>query len=49
VPAEGEMVDWEGWSFVAEKVDGRRIASVRAVPIPGWVPPPSDDDGDDNA
>jgi CBS domain containing-hemolysin-like protein len=50
VPAEGEKVDWEGWSFVAEKVDGRRIASVRAVPIPGWVPPPSDDegDGDDN-
>ena len=38
-------------SFVAEKVDGRRIASVRTVPIPGWVPPPSDDDGDgdDNA
>jgi CBS domain containing-hemolysin-like protein len=51
VPAEGEMVDWEGWSFVAEKVDGRRIASVRTVPIPGWVPPPSEDDAysDDNA
>ncbi len=51
VPAEGEKVDWEGWSFIAEKVDGRRIASVWTVPIPGWVPPPSDDDGDgdDNA
>ncbi|MEP6660985.1 MAG: hemolysin family protein [Acidimicrobiales bacterium] len=51
VPAEGEKVDWEGWSFIAEKVDGRRIASVWTVPISGWVPPPSDDDGDgdDNA
>ena len=29
VPAEGESVEFAGHRFVAEKVDGRRISSVR--------------------
>jgi len=45
VPAEGESVDHDGWRFVAERVDGRRIARVRAVPVPGWTAP--DEEGDD--
>ena len=44
VPTEGEYVDHHGHRFVAEKMDGRRVALVRVVPVPGWVPPPSDDD-----
>jgi magnesium and cobalt exporter, CNNM family len=39
VATEGEAVEFEGHTFTAEKVDGRRISLVRVTPIPGWEPP----------
>jgi CBS domain containing-hemolysin-like protein len=39
VPTEGESIEFEGHTFTAEKVDGRRISLVRVTPIPGWEPP----------
>ena len=49
VPEEGEIVRHEGWQLVADRVERRRIARVRAVPIPGWEPELRDeqDDGAD--
>jgi magnesium and cobalt exporter, CNNM family len=38
VPTEGETVEYEGHTFTAERVEGRRIATVRISPIPGWEP-----------
>ncbi len=40
---EGESVEFEGHTFTAEKVDGRRIILVRVTPVPGWEPPESDE------
>ena len=34
VPAPGEFVDHDGWRFVAESVEGRRIAVVRVSAVP---------------
>src|SRR5258706_16349775 len=43
VPTDGESVEFEGHTFTAEKVDGRRISLVRVTPIPGWEPPETDE------
>jgi putative hemolysin len=43
VATEGESVEFEGHTFTAEKVDGRRISLVRVTPVPGWEPPESDE------
>ncbi|MGY1751454.1 hemolysin family protein [Modestobacter sp. SYSU DS0511] len=34
LPEEGESVDIEGWRLTVDEVDGRRIARLRAVPVP---------------
>lgn len=34
IPAVGAIVETEGWRLVVEKMDGHRIDTVRAVPIP---------------
>ncbi len=33
VPRVGEAVDFDGWKFTAEEVEGRRIRSVRVSPV----------------
>jgi len=38
VPAEGEMVEVNGWRLVAERVQGRRIGRVRLTRIDGAAP-----------
>jgi CBS domain containing-hemolysin-like protein len=43
VPTEGESIEFEGHTFTAEKVEGRRISLVRVTPIPGWEPPETDE------
>ncbi len=45
VPNEGETVEYAGHKFTAERVEGRRIATVRVSPIPGWVPPTGNGNG----
>ncbi len=35
VPRTGEAVDFDGWRFAADLVDGRRIRRVRVSPMPG--------------
>lgn len=47
VPDVGESVDFDGYRFVADQLDGRRIEAVRVAPIPGWAPPAREDDDDD--
>ena len=49
VPEEGEAVRHEGWNLVAARVERRRIARVRAVPVPGWVPEATFDDAESDA
>ena len=43
LPDVGDEVEFEGWKFGVEQVDGRRIRRVRVAVIPGWQP---HDDGD---
>ncbi|MDQ1424957.1 MAG: magnesium and cobalt exporter, family [Acidimicrobiaceae bacterium] len=43
VATEGESIEFEGHTFTAEKVDGRRISLVRVTPVPGWEPPETDE------
>lgn len=47
IPQEGDSVRCEGWEFVAETVQGRRIAKVLAVrvPVPVDVDASAADDG----
>jgi CBS domain containing-hemolysin-like protein len=33
VPRIGESIDFDGWKFVAEEVEGRRIRRVRVSPV----------------
>jgi CBS domain containing-hemolysin-like protein len=35
VPAPGESVEFDGWRFAAEELDGRRIRSIRVSLVPG--------------
>jgi putative hemolysin len=44
VPEAAEFVEECGYRFTIEKMDGRRVATVRVSPIPGWEPPLDDDD-----
>ena len=46
LPEEGETVSIEGWRLTVAEVDGRRVARLRATPVP--VEPDQDDarDGD---
>ncbi len=37
VPHQGEHVDFAGWRFVAEVVDGRRVRQVRVGVSPRWT------------
>ena len=34
VPEPGESVDFGGWRFAAEEVDGRRVRTVRVSVVP---------------
>jgi CBS domain containing-hemolysin-like protein len=45
VPEPGEAVEYDGWRFAAEAVEGRRIRLVRVSALP----PPSDDDTAEHA
>jgi CBS domain containing-hemolysin-like protein len=36
VPTVGEHVDFAGWRFAAEEIDGRRVRRVRIGVAPGW-------------
>ena len=42
VPEPGEAIEFDGWRFAAEEIDGRRIRSVRVSVVPessraaGW-------------
>jgi putative hemolysin len=47
VPTEGEQVEHEGHVFVAEKLEGRRIHQVRVSRVPGWEPPGTSTEEDD--
>ncbi len=47
VPDEGEQVEFEGHTFTADKVEGRRIATVRISTLEGWQPDGWGDDGDE--
>ena len=42
VPAQGEAVERDGWSFAAAEVDGRRIRKVRISLLPDRADPASD-------
>ena len=42
VPEPGDVIDFEGFAFVVESVEGRRIRRVRITPVP-------QDGGDDSA
>ena len=47
VSHEGEAVEYAGHSFTAERVEGRRIATVRISAMPGWEPPAGNGNGAD--
>jgi CBS domain containing-hemolysin-like protein len=38
VPLEGESLEFAGYRFTAERVEGRRVSAVRVAPVPGWQP-----------
>src|SRR3954468_15082311 len=42
LPAEGDTVDIEGWQLTVAGVEGRRVARLRATPVP--AEPDEDDD-----
>lgn len=42
IPVIGERVEWEGWAFLVEEMDRRRIASIRVT-----APTPADARGGD--
>jgi CBS domain containing-hemolysin-like protein len=44
VPHPGEHVEFEGWRFKVEQVDGRRVRRVRAGVSPEWQRGADDDD-----
>jgi len=44
MPAEGDTVDVEGWQVTVTGVEGRRVARLRATPVPAG-PGPDDDPG----
>ena len=46
VPHPGEHVEFEGWRFKVEQVDGRRVRRVRAGVSPEWQRGGDADDGD---
>ena len=37
IPTQGESVSLEGWSFTAERVQGRRVTTVLVRPVPAAV------------
>jgi CBS domain containing-hemolysin-like protein len=47
VPEVGESLEFEGWTFAVEEMDGRRISSVLVAPIPGWELTDGNDDDDE--
>jgi CBS domain containing-hemolysin-like protein len=44
VPERGEAVEWHGWRFAAEQVDGRRIRQVRVSVIPAGTSGEAEDE-----
>jgi CBS domain containing-hemolysin-like protein len=45
VPRTGEAVEYAGWRFEADLVDGRRIRRVKVSPLPSVVPEASAEAG----
>jgi putative hemolysin len=46
LPDVGDSIEYQGWKFGVEQVDGRRIRRVRVSVIPGWDPKDHDIDKD---